>query len=135
MKCLSHQYWIGLQHYAGNLTGIMKLVKYTLIVRRHLINNENLITYRLTFIVFQVKKGNILVIGTQIPWIEAILLEKGAERVTTMEYASVKSFHPNITAITPDIFREMYLNSSINVSEVRLSLYLTAFVLRYLLTY
>ena len=33
------------------------------------------------------------------------------------------------------IFREMYLNSSINVSEVRLSLYLTAFVLRYLLTY
>ena len=39
-----------------------------------------------------------------------ILLEKGANHVTTLDYAVIENYHPNITAVTPDEIREMYLN-------------------------
>ena len=59
---------------------------------------------------FQVKGGHILVIGSQDPWIEVILLEKGAKHVTTLDYVVIENGHPNITVVTPDELREMYLN-------------------------
>ena len=49
-----------------------------------------------------------LVIGTQQPWIEAVLLEKGAHHITTLEYAPIDNRHPNITVITPDQMRDLY---------------------------
>ena len=39
-----------------------------------------------------------LVIGTDRPWIEVLLLAEGAARVTTMEYGEIVSQHPRITA-------------------------------------
>ena len=59
---------------------------------------------------FQVKGGHVLVIGTQHPWIEVILLEKGAKHVTTLDYNVIKSDHPNISMITPQEIRRMYLD-------------------------
>ena len=60
----------------------------------------------------QVRGGHILVIGTQVPWIEAILLEKGARHVTTLEYAPIENHHPNLTVVLPNELREMYLNGT-----------------------
>ena len=37
-----------------------------------------------------VKNKHVLVIGTQEPWIEAILLELGAKKVTILEYINAK---------------------------------------------
>ena len=50
-----------------------------------------------------------LVIGSQNPWIEAILLEKGAKRVTTLEYEVLESLHPNVTVLTAEEIRRQYL--------------------------
>jgi len=47
-----------------------------------------------------VSQKKILVIGTQQPWIEAILVAEGAE-VTTLEYNPIKSEHPNIRTVMP----------------------------------
>lgn len=53
-----------------------------------------------------------MVIGSQIPWIEAILLEKGVNHITTLDYASIENHHPKLSVITPKIFQEMYLNKT-----------------------
>lgn len=37
-----------------------------------------------------------LVIGSQAPWIEAILLALGAEKVTTFDYIQITSEHPQV---------------------------------------
>ena len=57
----------------------------------------------------KVSGGNILVIGSQTPWIEAILLEKGANHVTTLDYGSIENHHPNLTVMSPKQIRKMYL--------------------------
>ena len=51
-------------------------------------------------------------IGTQVPWLEVILLEKGARHVTTLEYAPIENHHPNLTVILPNQMRDMYLNGT-----------------------
>lgn len=49
--------------------------------------------------------GHWLVLGSESPWIEAMLLEFGvAERVSTLEYANLSScpsLHPKITPLLP----------------------------------
>ena len=46
--------------------------------------------------------GKVLVIGSEFPWIEPMLLELGARHVITLEYnAHMESSHPNITLATP----------------------------------
>ena len=42
--------------------------------------------------------GHALVIGTDRPWIEVLLLAEGARRVTTMEYGDIVSEHPAVVA-------------------------------------
>ena len=37
-----------------------------------------------------------LVIGSETPWVEAILLAIGAKHVTTLEYNRIKSRHPQV---------------------------------------
>lgn len=50
------------------------------------------------------KRG--IVIGSETPWVEAMLLEYGAAHVTTLEFGSIVSHHPQISAWTPEAFRE-----------------------------
>ena len=54
-----------------------------------------------------VKGGHILVIGSQSPWIEAILLNLGASNITTLEHNPIISTHPQIRAINPQVMKEM----------------------------
>jgi hypothetical protein len=53
-------------------------------------------------------RKNVLVIGSERPWVEAILLSLGVPRVTTLEYGTIESTHPQITTLTPDQIRQKY---------------------------
>jgi hypothetical protein len=47
---------------------------------------------------FDLLDKRVLVIGSQQPWIEAVVLEAGAKEVVTIDYANVTSRHPKVTA-------------------------------------
>ncbi len=51
--------------------------------------------------------GHILVIGSQTPWIEAMLLELGAANITTLEYSPAVSLHPQVRIVSPEKLNEM----------------------------
>lgn len=42
-----------------------------------------------------------IVVGSERPWVESILLEYGARHLTTIEYGSLKSQHPQIATLFP----------------------------------
>ena len=60
-----------------------------------------------------VKNQHILVIGTQVPWIEAILLDMGAKKITILEYNDIVSQHPQLFPIKPKDFAQKYLNGTL----------------------
>ena len=51
----------------------------------------------------------IAVIGTEIPWAEAMLVNLGAS-VTTIEYTNIKIQHERVTTITPYLMAEHFIN-------------------------
>ncbi|CAF1492300.1 unnamed protein product, partial [Rotaria sordida] len=51
-----------------------------------------------------IKDKKCAIIGTEIPWIEAALLEYNASSVTTIEYATIYSNVPRLFTITPKQF-------------------------------
>ncbi len=55
---------------------------------------------------------HVLVVGSQSPWLEAIILEVGAAKITTLDYAQMKSEHPQIDIVTPLEIREGYLDGT-----------------------
>ena len=57
-------------------------------------------------------------IGSILPWIEAILLHLGAKKVTTLEYAEVNNEHPKLNPITPEQLR--YGNTACFLSHLSL---------------
>jgi hypothetical protein len=44
---------------------------------------------------------NVLVIGSETPWVEAIFLAVGAKHVTTLEYNRIISTHPQVSHYDP----------------------------------
>lgn len=61
----------------------------------------------------QVKNQSVLVIGSESPWIEAMLVASGARKVTTLEYGHIESHHPKVKTFTPNAFRMAYLNGNL----------------------
>ena len=55
-----------------------------------------------------------LVIGSQVPWIEMILLKKGAMNVTTYDYVKMISDHPQVEVLTPAELSEKFLNERVS---------------------
>lgn len=53
----------------------------------------------------RLKGADVLVIGSEKPWLEACLLAFGAAKITTLEYGSIQSTHPKVTTITPSSLR------------------------------
>jgi Caenorhabditis protein of unknown function, DUF268 len=51
----------------------------------------------------------VLVVGSARPWLETVALQQGAASVTTLEYGAIQSEHPQISTMTPDVFRKKYL--------------------------
>ena len=52
--------------------------------------------------------ASVLVIGSEIPWVEACVLDAGASLVTTLEYGEIISEHPRVKTVTPSQFRARY---------------------------
>ena len=50
-----------------------------------------------------------LVIGSETPWLEAFLLQHGAQHVSTLEFGAIRSSHPQISTFTPKDFTEKFL--------------------------
>ncbi|CAC5416719.1 unnamed protein product [Mytilus coruscus] len=60
-----------------------------------------------------IMNGRVLVIGSEIPWVEACALEAGAREVVTLEYGKIVSKHPKIKTMVPVQFRKSYLNKTL----------------------
>jgi hypothetical protein len=54
-----------------------------------------------------------LVIGSEWPWLEAMLLENGAARVSTLEFGAIESEHPQIDTFTPQNFTQGFIKGEI----------------------
>ena len=50
---------------------------------------------------------HILVVGSETPWIEVLLLYEGAGKITTLEYNTYPTNHHNITTISPIEFAKL----------------------------
>eukprot|EP00091_Calanus_sinicus_P002239 TRINITY_DN12279_c0_g1_i1.p1 TRINITY_DN12279_c0_g1~~TRINITY_DN12279_c0_g1_i1.p1 ORF type:complete len:386 (-),score=73.65 TRINITY_DN12279_c0_g1_i1:23-1180(-) len=59
----------------------------------------------------------LLVIGSQTPWLEAVLLSKKAKKVVTLEYGYFISEYPGHTFMRPDEFRERFLNGTLDTFD------------------
>ena len=51
---------------------------------------------------------DVLVIGSENPWVEACVLAAGALRVTTLEYGTITSLHPQVFTLTPGELRSQF---------------------------
>ena len=51
-----------------------------------------------------IENGRVLVVGSESPWVEAYVLNEGANEVVTLEYCRIKSKHPQIKTMTPSEF-------------------------------
>lgn len=56
--------------------------------------------------------------GSQTPWVELIMLNKGAKNVTTFDYIKMKSDHPQIEVLTPDELSEKFLKDHVQYDAV-----------------
>lgn len=56
-----------------------------------------------------VKGLHVMVIGSERPWLEAVLLAEGAARITTLEYGSITSHHPQVQTMLPSELRQKFL--------------------------
>jgi hypothetical protein len=64
-----------------------------------------------------IKNGRVLVIGSEYPWVEGMVLKKGANEVITLEYGGVISKHPKVKTMIPSVFRERFLNGSLGLFD------------------
>lgn len=60
----------------------------------------------------EIKKKRCAVIGSEVPWVEAILLAVGAEQVTTVEYAKIVSEDSRVRIMHPDDLAALYKENS-----------------------
>lgn len=68
-----------------------------------------------------VKGSRVLVIGTEFPWAEAVMLSLGAAHVVTLEYAPIVSHHEKVSAYTPSQLREAYNSNQIELFDIVVS--------------
>jgi hypothetical protein len=90
-------------------------------LRQRVRNREAYFTYENTpLYMFFDKRSSIiegkrgLVIGSESPWLESMLLENGALHVTTLEFGKIKSEHPQLTTYIPDDFKYKFLTGEID---------------------
>lgn len=64
-----------------------------------------------------IKDKHCAVLGSQSPWVEAMLLAVGAARVTTIEYAEIQSQHPRLDAMRPTKWGNLYRNNGTEIFD------------------
>ena len=85
--------------------------KIQFVLENDWIGVEGAYTFEETQIVYEMVEkfkdnviGNqVLVVGSETPWVEAIVLAVGAKNVTTMEYNKIVSTHPQVKSKPIDI--------------------------------
>lgn len=60
----------------------------------------------------------ILVMGTQDPWLEAVLLAMKPRKIITLEYGYFISEYPGFSFMRPREFRERYLNRTLDTFDI-----------------
>ena len=60
-----------------------------------------------------IKDGRALVIGSTKPWVEACVLEAGANEIVTLEYIAIHSKHPQLKTMVPLEFRRHFLENKL----------------------
>ena len=69
-----------------------------------------------------IRLGHVAVVGTEVPWAEAMLLNLGAGRVTTLEYRSLVIDHGRVVTVTPSQFARNFIDAQNNNRVVRYTL-------------
>lgn len=54
-----------------------------------------------------------VVLGSQLPWLEATLLANGAAHVETIEYGKIVSEHPKVSTLLPHEANKKFLNGTL----------------------
>lgn len=70
--------------------------------------DKNIVQPTLTKYIEHITDKNVLVVGTQRPWAEAMLVNRGARKVTTAEYNYLTIEHPRIEIIKPHKLAERF---------------------------
>ena len=65
-----------------------------------------------------IENARVLVIGSERPWLEAILLSLGAAHVVTLEYSTIESQHPQISTLTPAMFRQKFMDGTLEPFDI-----------------
>ena len=68
-----------------------------------------------------IKNKHVAVIGTEVPWAEAVLVNLGVDKVTTIEYREIVIEHPRVHVITPYKFAEKFLNRTADIFDAAFS--------------
>jgi len=66
-----------------------------------------------------IRDGHVAVVGTEMPWAEAMLINLGAGRVTTLEYRTLVIEHRRVSTVTPSQFARNFLEATDNGNAVR----------------
>ena len=69
----------------------------------------------------QVENKHVLVIGSVLPWIEALLLTMNVDHITTLEYDPYLSTHSKITTITPTEFSNLVVTNKAPLFDAMVS--------------
>jgi hypothetical protein len=56
----------------------------------------------------KIRDLNVLVVGSEKPWVEAICIAAGARSVTTLEYRAIQTDHPKIRTLVPEQFNDLF---------------------------
>ncbi|CAB4064331.1 unnamed protein product [Lepeophtheirus salmonis] len=65
--------------------------------------------------------ARVLVIGSQSPWIEAILLDHNVKEIVTLEYSEIVTTHPKIKPVLPQEFNRQYLSGELEPFDLTVS--------------
>ena len=76
-----------------------------------------------------IHNGHVAVVGTEKPWAEAMMLNLGAARITTLEYRALVIEHNSLVTITPSQFARNVLEATNNGKNVCSVLTVTSLVL------
>jgi len=66
-----------------------------------------------------IKNAHVAVVGTAMPWAEAILMNLGAGRITVLEYRALVIEHKRVFTVTPSRFANNFLTATNNGAAVR----------------
>lgn len=66
---------------------------------------------------YSVKGRSGAVLGSETPWLEAMILNAGASHITTIEYGKITSTHPSISTLLPQNAAKSYLDRKLELFD------------------